>query len=202
MTVIGLTGGFGTGKSTVAAMFKALGAAVLDADRIAHRALAKGTTTYRRILKMFGAGIVKKNGDIDRRRLGAAAFRNKRLLAGLCGIIHPFVIRYMKAAAGRVKRQRPTAVVILDAPLLIEAGLLGMVDKVIVVKAKVPVQVARCRKKTGLSMGEISARIGAQLPINRKIRFSDFVIDNNGTKRETKREVKRVWERIRRQTVR
>ncbi|MCX5715650.1 MAG: dephospho-CoA kinase [Candidatus Omnitrophica bacterium] len=197
MTIVGLTGSFGTGKSTVAAMFKGLGAAVLDADKIAHKALDKKYPTYEKIVKVFGRGILKKGGAIDRGKLGKIVFKDKKLLGRLCGIIHPFVIKYMKDEAGRIGRLYPSKTIVLDAPLLIEANLLNIVDKVVVVKTAKAAQIERCRKKTGLTAKEIRRRIDCQMPIGRKIRFSDFVINNNGTKQETKREVKKVWERIR-----
>lgn len=201
MTVIGLTGGFGTGKSTVAAMFRALGAKVLDADRIAHKALDKGCPVRARVIKMFGRGILKKDGSIDRARLGGIVFKDKRLLAGLCGVVHPFVINYMKKEASRIKRRDPSAIVILDVPLLFEANLLRMVDQVIVVKADRPAQIARCRRKTGLTERQVGARIKLQAPITRKIRLADFVINNNGARERTKREVKRVWEKLKQRTI-
>ncbi|MCM8781812.1 MAG: dephospho-CoA kinase [Candidatus Omnitrophica bacterium] len=201
MQIIGVTGGFGTGKTTVAKIFKGLGAVVLDADEIAHRAISWHGQVHKKVLRIFGRSILKKNNDIDRKRLGKIVFKNKVLLRKLCNIIHPVVIRGIKEKIKQIQKERAKAVVVLDVPLLIEAGLLGILDRLIVVKANRSVQIKRCKKRTGLSKKEIVARIRAQMPMQEKIRFADFVIDNNGTRNQTKREVKKIWEQIQQQTI-
>ena len=201
MKVIGITGGFGTGKTTVARIFKGLGAVVLDADEIAHKVISRSRPAYKRIVKIFGGGILK-NKKIDRKRLGEIAFQNKALLRKLCKIIHPLVIRKIKEEISRLKRKAPAAVVVLDVPLLIEAGLLRMVDELIVVKASRNLQIKRCQEKTGKKRQDILARIKAQMPINEKIRFSDFVIDNSGTRNRTKGKVRKIWEQIQQRIIR
>lgn len=199
--IIGLTGSFGTGKTTVAEFFKECGAIVLDADKVAHKALRKNTDTYKKILKVFGKDILTKNNKINRKLLGRIVFADKLLLKKLCSIVHPYVIKKIKAMIKGVKGTRPDAVIVLDIPLLVEAGLLRLIDRLVVVKTDKGIQVKRCRKKTGLNRKQILARIGAQMPIKEKIRFSDFVIDNNGTEKQTKREVRRIWEEIQQQTI-
>lgn len=198
MRIIGVTGGFGTGKTTVAGFFKRFGVIVLDADKIAHDAISPKGAACKKVLKIFGKKILRKDKEINRRRLGEIVFRNKPLLGRLCGIIHPAVIKDIKEKIKAIKKQRPNAVVILDIPLLVEAGLLDLIDKLIVVKADKRLQISRCRKKTGLSGKDILARIKAQMPIKEKIRVSDFIIDNSGTKKQTKKEVKKLWEKIQR----
>jgi len=206
---IGITGSFGTGKTTVAEYFKALGAKVLDADKIAHETLLKKVTghkspvtCYKKIVKIFGKKILKKNKEIDRKKLGKIVFRDRTLLKKLNSIIHPYVIKKIKKGIEEIKMENSKAMIVLDIPLLVETGLLGLVDKLVVVNASRNAQIDRCRKKTGLARTEILARITAQAPLKRKVRISDFVIDNNGTEKQTKREVEKVWERMQPQTAR
>ncbi len=201
MTIIGVTGGFGTGKTTVAGQFKDKGAVVLDADEIAHKVTSRNGGAYKKVVKVFGKGILKRNKEIDRRRLGKLTFNNKGLLKKLCAIIHPPVIKTMRQELQKLKKENPASVVILDVPLLIEADMLKMVDKLIVVNTKRRLQIKRCREKTGLGREEILARIKSQMPIKEKIGFSDFLIDNNGTRKETERKVKKIWEQIQQQTI-
>ncbi|NQU74289.1 MAG: dephospho-CoA kinase [Candidatus Omnitrophica bacterium] len=200
MKVIGVTGSFGSGKTTVSKILKNLGAVVLNADKITHGVLAN-VKVRKKILAIFGKGILGKNKKINRRYLGEAAFKNKLLLAKLCKIIHPPVIQRMKSQIKHLRSKRPDVIVVMDAPLLIEAGLSNMVDKLIVVTVNRDLQIKRCKKSTGLDKKNILTRIKIQMPIKEKIRFSDFIIDNSGTEERTKRKVKRIWEQIQRQTV-
>lgn len=187
--VLGITGSFGSGKSTVAALFRSLGAKVIDADKLAHALISPGKPAYKKIIRVFGKGVLKKNKAINRNLLAEIVFGNKELLSELNRIVHPQVIRLIK---GRIKASQKK-VVILDAPLLIEAGLTSQVDKLIVVKARKEAQVKRVKAKSVLSKPDILKRIKAQIPLSDKVRRADFVIDNNGTKENTKKEVLRIW---------
>lgn len=202
MMIVGITGSFGAGKSTVAGFFKKQGAFVFDADKIAHEALLKKAACYEKIVKIFGNKILKENGEIDRRCLGRIVFDDKLLLKKLCDIIHPYVIKRIKRDIKGLRRIKGSAAAVLDASLLIEAGLRGLVDKLIVVKAGSRRQIERCRKNYGLSGKEVMARIKSQMPIGEKIRFADFVIDNSKSKKRTRGEARKIWERIRPRTIR
>ncbi len=193
MTIIGLTGGFGTGKSFVASVFKALGAEVIDADRLAANALKKEKRAYKRIVAAFGEDILNARGNIDRRLLGKKVFSDPKKVATINRIVHPEVIRDIKEA---VRRSRKGTVVI-DAPLLVEAGLAGYVDTLVVVKASRKNQIKRCTKKFGITPGDVLRRIRSQIPLKMKMRLADFVIDNNGTKSRTKKEAIKIWRQIR-----
>jgi len=190
--ILGVTGSFGSGKTTVAKMLAAFGGYHIDADSIAHSLLRPGNKIYRRIIRVFGSAILKNDRSIDRHKLAALIFSRKNLLKKLESIVHPEVIRIIKIRIRRCRKQ----VVILDAPLLIEAGLKNWADKLIVVKLAQAQQLKRIGKKRRLDRREILSRIRAQLPLQNKIRLADFVIDNNGTLRETKRQVsqiRRMW---------
>lgn len=186
--VIGVTGSFGSGKTTVARILKSYQTRIIDADKLAHSLLNPGTDTYRRIIASFGKGILKDNKRIDRRKLAGIIFDDKRLLKRLNRIVHPAVIRIIK---GRIRGSR-AKVIILDAPLLIEAGLRGMVDKLIVVRTSRDKQIKRIQKKTSLRKSDILKRIGYQIPLREKARLADFIIDNSGTLTETRKQVKEI----------
>ncbi len=190
--ILGLTGSFGSGKSSVAAMLKSLGAEVIDADMLAHRCLRPSTPSYRRIVKIFGTRILNPDKTVNRKKLAAVVFNDRGLLSKLNSIIHPGVISSIK---GRIRRAK-AKIVALDAPLLIEAGLTSLADKIIVVSLNQGVQVRRLRKKFNLRKSEILKRIAFQAPMRKKIRLADFIIDNNGTIAQTKRQVKNIWEEI------
>jgi len=192
LKIIGVTGGFGTGKTFVAAIFKKLGARVIDADRLSRRAVKRGTVCYDRIVRAFGPGILTKTGSIDRKRLAGMVFNSKRKLSRLNRIVHPFVIKSIKKNAAGSRN----GVVVLDAPLLIEAKLTAFVDKVVVVKCSKPVQLKRTMKKFGMEEYEVTSRINSQLPIIEKEKMADFVINNNGKKEETEKQVIKIWRRI------
>ena len=192
--VIGITGGLGTGKSTAAKIFKRLGAAVLDADKMAHEALEKDTASYKEVVKVFGKCILGGNGRIDRARLGDLAFRNKKALKRLCDIIHPIVVEKIKKSINMISKSGNTPAVVVDAPLLIEAGLHKITDYLIVVKTTRATQVKRAMKKTALSSGEITRRIRSQISLTEKIRMADYIIDNEGTKKDTEKTIKKIWE--------
>ncbi len=194
--IIGVTGGMGTGKSTVAAMFKVLGAEVLDADRITHRMIERGSPAHRKIAKTFGRGILAPSGEIDRSKLAEKVFCDKRRLGRLCRIIHPEVIRDIKRSIKAARFRRGVPAVVIDAPLLIEAGMRDMANALVVVVTDFNTQIARAKKSAGLSAAEIKQRVKNQLPLKEKARMADYVIDNTGSKKDTKQIVRKIWKEI------
>jgi dephospho-CoA kinase len=185
--VIGITGNFGTGKSYVASLFRALGARVIDADRIAHEVIRRGRGEYAKAVAVFGREILDKKRNIDRKKLAGAVFSDKEKLKALNSIIHPAVIEYIRKRIRRSGGER--RMIVIDAPLLIEAGLAGMVDSLIVVKCPRREQIKRCMRKFKMKKGEVFKRIKNQMKMSEKIKLADFVIDNGGTKAGTKRQV-------------
>lgn len=188
--VIGLTGSFGTGKTFVASIFKSLGAKVVDADRIAHEVIRKGTPEYRRIVKIFGKSILAGRGEIDRKKLGEVVFSDAALLRKLTKVVHPQIIRKIKRF---VESAGKKDIVVIDAPLLIEANLNKLIDKLVVVKCSKRRQIERCQKKFCLQKKEILKRIESQMSLKRKLKMADIVIDNSLTKAYTKKQVRKVW---------
>jgi dephospho-CoA kinase len=189
---LGLTGSFGSGKTTVARIFRSYGAQVLDADKLAHGCIARGTPAYERIIHTFGKGIIKKNRIIDRNKLAEIVFNNINLLIKLNNIVHPHVLRIIKSKINSSKSN----VTVIDAPLLLEAGLDKIVDKLIVVKLNLSQQIKRIQKRTALKKADILKRICSQIPLRQKVSIADFVVDNSGTIQETKKQVKDIWKKM------
>ena len=183
--ILGITGSFGSGKSTVSGIFKTFGAQIIDADKLAHACIEPEGRCYKRIIKAFGALILRSDKTINRAGLGEIVFRNKKSLEKINSIIHPEVIRQIKAGI----RASKSRVVVLDVPLLIESGLSKLVDKLIVVKISREAQIKRAKRRGHLSKADISKRINSQIPLRLKERLADFVIDNSGTIGETKKQV-------------
>ncbi|MDB4349714.1 dephospho-CoA kinase [Omnitrophica bacterium] len=192
--IIGVTGGLGTGKSTVARIFGALGAKIVDADRIAHEVMLPGKAVYKKVISIFGADILRKDRKIDRKRLGKIIFSDKKKRQILNSLIHPEVIKEIGVLIN--KRRSSGRIHIIDVPLLIESGLLDVVDRLIVVTAQRKTQIKRCMKKWDLKRIDVEKRIRSQMPLKRKRQLADFIIDNNGSFHSTKKEVEKIWRKI------
>lgn len=187
--IIGLTGSFGSGKTTVAKIFSSYGAKVIDADRIAHKAIRPQGEIYKKIVNAFGEDIIKKDKTIHRGKLAKIVFAKKDSLTKLNKIMHPEVIRIIKGKINALSRK----IIILDAPLIIEAGLANLADKLIVVRLSPKKRIERLINKTHLSKTDILKRINAQIPQAGKVALADFVIDNNGTIGRTRKQVEKIW---------
>ncbi|MCX5702364.1 MAG: dephospho-CoA kinase [Candidatus Omnitrophica bacterium] len=186
--ILGITGSFGSGKSTVAAIFKSYGAKIIDADRISHSIISPGSKIYKKIVATFGPSILRKDRRINRDKLAKIAFSDKALLKSLNKILHPEILRIIKKKI----RTLSSKIIVLDAPLLIETGLTKLADKIIVVKIKRSQQLKRIQKKTFLDPADILKRIRFQLPLSKKIRLADFIIDNSGTIEKTKNQAAQI----------
>ena len=177
MILVGLTGGVATGKSTVAKMFKQCGAVVIDADELAHEVIKPGKPAWREIVTLFGKTALNQDRSLNRQALGSIVFRNRTKLRQLERIIHPRVAREQQRLVRQVAKRKPHAVVIYEVPLLFEAGVDKRVDKIIVVTADRNTQIARLKKRNGLSRAEAISRIKTQMPLAKKVRLADIVID-------------------------
>jgi dephospho-CoA kinase len=195
MVVIGVTGGVGTGKSTVAKMFRELGAVVLDADAIAHQLMEPKRLCWRRIVERFGQEILNEDHTINRRRLAEIVFRDAQRRNELEAIVHPQVLRQIKQQLHRLRRARGVRAVVLDVPLLVEVDAHGMADALVVVTAPRQAQLERLAHRYG-DPEEVEARIAAQLELSAKAALADFVVDNAGTVDATRTQVKRIWEQL------
>ena len=186
--ILGLTGGVASGKTTVAAMLKSLGARIIDADAISHSLLKPDMEVYCQVVKIFGKGIIKKDRTLSRKKLGRIVFNDKASRKKLNRIMHPEIIRIIRKKLQAVRK----GAVVLEAPLLIEAGLTGLVDKLIVVNVSLAKQIKRIQQKTSLAKEEALKRIRSQMSLEKKVRLADFIIDNNGTRKQTKKQVAKL----------
>ena len=191
--IIGITGSLGTGKSTVARMFKALGAYSIDADSLARKAMRPGGRAYKKTVSLFGTRILKPSGAINRPVLAGIVFSNIKKLKALNALIHPIVKRDIRRLISKTRKK----IVLIDVPLLIESGMKGFVDILIVVKTTRGIQLARCLRK-GLTKTDIRRRIECQLPLAKKIKSADFIIDNSGNRSVTKKRVRKIWQKLKR----
>ncbi|MBI3616555.1 MAG: dephospho-CoA kinase [Candidatus Omnitrophica bacterium] len=203
MIVVGVTGGVGTGKSTVARILgRRLKAHVLDADQIAHALMEPNSPVWRGIKARFGKEVITPSGEIDRCQLGGITFRDRRKLKALTRIIHPAVRRRIQAELSWIRRQDPGAVAVLDIPLLIEAGSRGRsgnpypVDFLVVVSAPLAVVAWRLKSRPGWGLPEIKRRQAFQMPLRRKEQLADFVVKNDGSLAATRRQVAAISKRI------
>ncbi|MGE5554233.1 MAG: dephospho-CoA kinase [Betaproteobacteria bacterium] len=195
---LGLTGGLGSGKSRVAQALQELGAAVVDADQLAREVVAPGTPGWRAVVEAFGPEFLSPDGSLDRRKLGRLVFADEPARRRLEGIVHPEVKRLLRERAESLERAG-APVVVLEVPLLFEAGFEGEVDKVVVVDAPEEVRQRRVMARDGLTLNEARQRLAAQLPLREKVGRADYVIDNSGRWEETQRQVEHLWEEIRRE---
>lgn len=176
MILVGLTGGIATGKSTVAKMFERCGAVVIDADELARNVVKAGKPAWREIVKTFGRTVLNPDRTLNRHALGAIVFGNRAKLRKLEKIIHPRVAREQARLTRQAARRDPQAVVIYDVPLLFETGIDKRVDKIIVVTANKETQISRLTKRNGLTRPEALRRIRNQMPLAKKVRLADFVL--------------------------
>ncbi|MDD5107999.1 MAG: dephospho-CoA kinase [Candidatus Omnitrophica bacterium] len=190
--VLGITGNIACGKSTVAAMFKTKDSQLIDADLLGHELLSVGCGVYKKIIKSFGRGILKANKEIDRAKLASIVFARNESLVRLNSIVHPVLIREIK----RLIRNSNKKVIILDAALIIEAGLSKTVDKIVVVTAKRNQQILRAAKVSGLNKGQIMARLKFQISQGKKLPFADFTIDNSGSIGKTRKQVLEIRRKL------
>lgn len=177
MALVGLTGGIATGKSTVAGIFKRYGATVIDADALAREVVEPGKPAWRDIVKTFGKAVINPDRTLNRQALGAKVFGHPGKLRQLERIIHPRVAREQIRLTKQAALNDPRAIVIYDVPLLFEAGIDKRVDAIIVVTADRETQIARLKKRNGLSRTEALRRIKSQMPLAEKRRLADYTID-------------------------
>ena len=194
MLVVGLTGGIGSGKSTVAALLAERGAVVVDADQLARHAVAVGTPGYQAVVDRFGPGVVAGDGSLDRAALAAVVFGDAAALADLNAIVHPPV---RDAIAARVEALRGTdSIVVLEIPLLIESGRSYGASTVIVVDCPEDLAVRRAVEGRGLDEADVRRRMAAQVSRADRLAAADLVIDNSGTRAELEGQVDDTWTRF------
>lgn len=196
--LLGLTGGIAAGKSTVAAVLTELGARVISADALARQVVAPGTRALAEIARTFGARFVGSDGRLDRKALGARVFADPEARRALEAIVHPRIREAFEAELARIRAEDPHAVVVYDAPLLIEAGAHRAVDRVIVVAVDEATQLKRLMARDALTLAEARARLAAQLPLEERLQYADEVVDGTLPPARLKARLKAVLARARR----
>jgi len=182
--IIGITGSFGSGKTTIASFFKKYGFKVINVDKLYHNIYIKNKTIKNKIKKEFGTA--------DRNKLKKIVFSNSQKLKKLNKITHPLIIKEIKKSISKTNKKN----IVIDAPLLIEAKATKLVDKVIVVKANKENSIKRIMKKKKYSKKEIKQIIKSQMPLRQKIKYADFVIDNDKSIENTRKQIKNIIEKI------
>lgn len=196
MLLVGLTGSIATGKSTVSEMFRRKGAEIIDADQIAREVVEPGTEGLERIAREFGPGILDDEGKLNRERLGARIFQNPAEREKLNRLLHPLIVDCMRAKTEKIKKEKDPDLLIWDVPLLIEGNLTQWVEAVILVYTPKEIQLERLMKRNALSKEEAEKRILAQMDIEEKKKYADYMIDNRGTLSETERQVDQLWKQL------
>ena len=194
--VIGLSGGIGTGKSTVAAMLAERGAHVIDADRVGHDVYRPGTDGFQRVTEAFGTRVVAPDGTIDRRALGGLVFGDPAALARLNAIVHPLIVTELGRRIAVARQENPSRPIVVEAAILAEAGWRTLFDRLWVVATRPEIAIARVVASRAMAREEVEQRLAAQMPDAERRRLADVVIENDGTPADLRAEVERAWQTL------
>jgi len=195
MKVIGLTGGIASGKSTVARFLKELGVVVIDADKIGHEILKSDAGAKQEVVAAFGEGILTPAGSVSREKLGRIVFGNPESLLRLNRIVHPRIAARVKARLERYRREG-AKVVVVEVPLLLEAGWASLVDEVWVTVASEAAILRRLKERAGLSEPESLKRLRSQMSAAERVRQADVIIDTDCDLGELKEMVAKLWQEL------
>lgn len=188
MFIIGLTGGIGSGKSTIASWFREWHIPVIDGDKLAREAVNLGSPVLSILADAFGKEILSEEGTLKRRQLGQIVFQDKAKLSRLNQIMHPAIWHLVESRLKACK-DAGEKLAVLDMPLLIEAGWQSRVDSVWVVYVSTEVQISRVMKRDGLKRSQVMAIMQNQIPVEEKLSYADVIINNEGSEENTRRQV-------------
>lgn len=193
MLKVGLTGSIAVGKSYVCSVFRELGAFVIDADQIARDVVARGTPGLRRIVEEFGEEVIARDGSLDRKKLAEIVFNDEEKRLRLNAIVHPLVINEQDRILSEIEATHRSAIVIVEAALMIESGGFRRFDRLIVVWCRPEIQIQRLMSRDGLTRDEAEKRIAAQMPQSEKMRYADFLIDTSEGFESTRKQCEDVY---------
>jgi len=199
MLIVGLTGGISSGKSTVLKIFNNFGCKTVDADEIAHQLTRPGTKVLREIVRKFGQEVLNKNGTLNRKKLAEAIFRDRQKRKSLNVIMHHKIIAEMKKRIKGVQKltaQSRRKIVLVDIPLLFEAKLEYLVDKIILVYVPQKIQIERLQRDDNLTLKEAKARISAQIPLYKKKKYADYVINGDLDSTSLRKQVELICKKL------
>lgn len=194
--LIGLTGGIGSGKSTVASIVSELGASVIDADRVGHDVYLPGSEGFRLVREAFGDGIVAADGTIDRKALGARVFADPAQLARLNALVHPLIGAEIRRRIDAARAAAPERPIVVEAAIMLEAGW-RFFDRVWIVVVSPEVAITRVMASRGLAREEVEARLAAQMSNDERRRHADLVIENDGSLAALRTQVEAAWRGVR-----
>ncbi|MBI4667398.1 MAG: dephospho-CoA kinase [Nitrospinae bacterium] len=193
MPLIGLTGGYASGKSSVTAMFRELGADVIDCDILARQVVEPGAEGLAQVKEKFGPGVISEDGTLNRAALGAIVFNDRGKLNALEAVLHPHIRQRLFAQSQKLLAADPRRIVIVDAALLFETELSRHMDKCIAVTCLKAQQVERGAKRDKISPQDAEKRVALQMPISQKTALADYVVDNSGSAAATRAQVEQIW---------
>lgn len=196
MLVVGLTGGIASGKSTVSNLLKNMGAVIIDADVLARQAVEPGEEAWHKIKEYFGVQAINDDGFLNRKRIGEIVFNDVAKRKLLNSIIHPEVMAKTKELIDFYKNEGQAPLIVVDAPLLIEAGMQKLVDEVWVVSVNRELQVKRVMERDKLSREAALQRLGAQISTAEKLKYANRIIDNNLDLKHTISQVQEIWREV------
>src|SRR5271166_3239363 len=196
MLTVGLTGGIGSGKSTVAKMLAELGAPSFDADKVGHDIYSPGRPAYTDVIAAFGETIVASDGTIDRKKLGPIVFADPAQLKRLESIVHPRMFERMRDMVGELRAQGTAAPIVIEAAILIEAKWQPLFDEIWLVIAPRDKVIARVEAERGLKREQTEARIKAQLSDDERRKHSSLIIDNSGTIEDLRAKTEVLWREL------
>ena len=192
MLKIGLTGGIGTGKSSVTEAFQSLGAAVINADLLGHDAYLPGTIGFEEVVTEFGQEIVGSDGQIDRKKLGPIVFSDSSKMDRLNEIMHPLIRDLIDERLVSLESSQ-NKVAVVEAAILIEAGWKSLFDEIWVVSSNQNVVIERLQSRNGLDVKQAMSRINSQMPQKERVQYADRIIDNSGTVEQLRCRVNKIW---------
>lgn len=195
-TLIGLTGGIGSGKSLAASYFKELGAKIIHADHISRQLVEPGQAAWKEISQEFGVDYFNQDQSLNREKIAAEVFENDEKRSILENIIHPRVLAEEQKLYNSYQLSNPEAVVIIDSALLIESENYKNVDKVILVKCTVDLQIRRVMERNGKSQEDVKNCLKTQMPLEEKVKYTDYILNNEGTREELKSEVFSLYKKL------
>ena len=197
MLIVGLTGGVASGKTAVSRVLREEGAYIIDADQIARELVQPHKPAWNELVRAFGKEILQEDGSIHRRKLADKVFTDPEQRKVLNQILHPRIKEEMDRRTKEIGQKDPEAIVVIDAPLLVELGVYRKVDQLIVITSTQMQQMERLKERDGRSPEEALRLFSSQMPVEEKVKLADFVIRNEGSLEETKKKAKEVFKELR-----
>ena len=196
MLKVGLTGGLASGKSFVAQLFEDWGARVMHADKAGHAVLERDGEAYDDVVREFGDAILRADGSIDRKALGAIVFGDPEKLARLNALVHPHVFARQRVFFEQIERQEPAGIGVVEAAIMVETGSYKTYDRLVLAVCPPETQIQRFVEREGASEEEAKARMARQMPLAEKVPYADYVIDTSGSKADTVSRAREVWDKL------